>query len=137
MSQGLVRDLVAHLGGLLAIVRRHGEDLAIDRVGPGVRPAIHLDVDRVARHATAPWYERQDNCGSWCIARSPLLSNKRDGVFDASEHTLLAATEPLALGSREAACIQFPFLQDRELHLARQCRMCNDVLGFDEKGSRV
>src|SRR4051812_43636070 len=109
MSKGLVRDLVALLGGLLAIVRRHGEDLAIDRVGPGVRPAINLDVDRVARPATTPCYERQDNCGSCCIARSPLLSNQGDGVLNAPKHALLA-TEPLALGSREAARIQFPFL---------------------------
>src|SRR4051812_11955079 len=83
------------------------------------------------------WYERQGNCRSCCIACSPLLSNKSDGVFDAPEHALLAATEPLALGSREAACIQLPFLQDRELHLSRQCRMRSNVLRFGEKGYRV
>src|SRR3954453_19678583 len=83
------------------------------------------------------WYERQGNCRSRCIGCSPLLSNKSDGVFDAPKHALLAATEPLALGGRQAARIQLPLAQDRELVRPRQLRMGHDVLGFGKEGSGV
>src|SRR3954449_13059553 len=98
MSQGLVRDLVAHLGGLLAIVRRHGEDLAIDRVSPCVRPAIHLDVDRVARHATEPKQERLPSadirtchaqCGPDVEPEEPSEPNRTRKCLSETNRTLL------------------------------------------------
>src|SRR3954464_10394977 len=67
-------------------------------------------------------------------SRSGLFLNKRDGVFHPSEHTLLTATETLALGGRQAPRIMFPFAQNLELHLPRQRRMRNNVLRFHEKG---
>src|SRR3954469_11436533 len=69
--------------------------------------------------------------------RSGLLLNQGDGVLHPPEHTLFTATEPFALGGRQAACIQFPFPQDRELHLPRQCRMGHNVLRFGEEGPGV
>src|SRR3954469_11420544 len=58
MSQRLVRHLMAHLGSLLAVRGRDREDFAVDRVSPRVRPAIDLDVNRVARrHPSPSWHD--------------------------------------------------------------------------------
>src|SRR3954467_4699222 len=65
--------------------------------------------------------------------RSGLLLNQGDGVLYPPEHALLTPAEALALGGRQAARIQFPFPQDRELHRPRQRRMGHNVLRFREK----
>src|SRR3954471_12991476 len=53
MSKGVMRYLVADLGGLFAVARGHRENFPVDRVGPRVSSAIDLDVDKVARHGEA------------------------------------------------------------------------------------
>ena len=47
VSEGLVRDPVTDLGGLLAVARRDGQDLPVDFIGPGVSSTVQLDVNRV------------------------------------------------------------------------------------------
>ena len=54
MSEGLVRDLVAHLGGPLAVACADRENSPVNRVAPGVSSPINLDVDGVALHADSP-----------------------------------------------------------------------------------
>src|SRR3954447_17798657 len=68
------------------------------------------------------------------VARSGLSLNKGDGVFHASEHAVLTATETLAPGGRQAPRIMFPFAQNLELYVSRQRRMRNNVLRLHEKG---
>src|SRR5215218_6496084 len=53
MSKGLMRYLVAYLGGLFAVARGHRENFPVHRVGPCVSPAIDFDVDGVAGHREA------------------------------------------------------------------------------------
>src|SRR5919205_482752 len=74
--------------------------------------------------------------------QSPARSNPRSGssldqgdsAIPPPENALLSATEPFALGGRQAARVQFPFPQDRELRLPRQRRMGHNVLRFREEG---
>src|SRR3954452_21535600 len=78
-------------------------------------------------------------CGRQCrgyrVLRSGLSLDQGDGVLHASEHALLTPAETLALGGRQAARIQLPLAQDRELVRPRQPRMGYDVLGFGKEGS--
>src|SRR5215213_6258581 len=78
-------------------------------------------------------------CGRQCwgyrVPRSGLSLDEGDGVLHAPEHALLTPAEALALGGRQAARIQLPLAQDRELVRPRQLRMGHDVLGFGEEGS--
>src|SRR3954471_18850389 len=77
-------------------------------------------------------------CGRQCrgyrVPRSGLSLDQGDGLLHAPEHALLTATEALALGGRQAARIQLPLAQDRELVGPRQLRMGHDVLGFGKEG---
>src|SRR3954470_10075883 len=78
-------------------------------------------------------------CGRQCrgyrVPRSGLSLDQGDGLLHAPEHALLTPAEALALGGRQAARIQLPLAQDRELVRPRQLRMGHDVLGFGKEGA--
>ena len=50
MSKGVMRHLVAYLGGLLAVAGSDRENSSVYRVAPDVGSTIDLDVDGVAEN---------------------------------------------------------------------------------------